>query len=85
MKNISKLIKVTLILTLFMGWGLTAMAQGGAVPPPPPGEHGSTGNQAPDSGGSAPIGGGIAILLSLGAAWGGKKVYQAYKGRDKLI
>ena len=83
MKNISKFIKVTLILTLFLGWSLISMAQG---PPPPPGGHGATSNQAPgDSGGNAPIGGGIAILLSMGAAWGGRKVYQAYKDRDRLI
>ncbi len=30
-------------------------------------------------GGSAPIGSGIAILLSLGAAYGGRKVYKAWK------
>ena len=75
MKNITKLVKVTLILVLFMGWNLLAMAQG--PPPPPGGGHGQTGNQA--AGGSAPIGGGIAILLSMGAAWGGKKVYDESK------
>ena len=84
MKNIAKRVKITLILTLFMGWGVIAMAQG--PPPPTPGGHGLQGNKAPgETGGGAPIGGGIAILLSLGAAWGGKKVYQAYKDRDKLI
>ena len=83
MKNIAKHAKITLTLALFLGWGLFAMAQG--PPPPPGGGHGQTGNQAPANGGSAPIGGGIAILLSLGAAWGGKKVYQAYKDRDRLI
>jgi hypothetical protein len=77
MKNITKHAKITLILTLFMGWGLLAMAQG-PPPPPPGGGHGATGNQP--AGGEAPIGGGIAILLTLGAAWGGRKVYQAYKG-----
>ena len=39
--------------------------------PPPPGG----GTNGPPIGGGAPIGSGIAILLSLGAAWGGKKVY----------
>ncbi len=75
MKDIAKFVKVTLILTLFLGWGLVSMAQ--APPPPPGGGHGSPNNEGP--GGGAPIGGGIAILLSLGAAWGGRKVYQAYK------
>ena len=80
MKNIAKQAKVTLILTLFLGWGLVAMAQS---PPPPPSEHGRLSNQAAGSnGGNAPIGGGIAILLSLGAAWGGKKVYQAYQVKE---
>lgn len=78
MKNITKFTKVTLILTLFLGWGLFAMAQG--PPPPPGGGHGETGNQ--NAGGDAPIGGGIAILLSMGAAWGGRKVYQAYKKEE---
>jgi len=46
------------------------------VPPPPPPDHGSTGNQ---NGGNAPIGSGILILIGLGAAYGGKKVYDMRK------
>ncbi len=46
------------------------------VPPPPPPGHGSTGNQ---TGGNAPIGGGLFILLGLGAVYGGKKVYNKRK------
>ena len=80
MKNIAKLIKFIPILVLFIGWNLTAMAQGG-VPPPPP-DHGEINNQPAGSGGGAPIGGGIAILLSLGAAYGGKKVYQVYQNKE---
>ena len=80
MKNITKLTKTTLILALFLGWNLVAMAQGGP-PPPPGGGHGQGGNQNP--GGGAPIGSGIALLLSLGAAWGGKKVYSAFKEEEK--
>ncbi len=38
----------------------------------PPADHGTTANQ---SGGGAPIGGGLFILLSLGVAYGGKKLY----------
>ena len=84
MKNATKLAKIAktiLILTLFMGWSLLAMAQGGP-PPPPGGGHGDGGDQPPGTGGSAPIGSGIAILLSLGAAWGGRKVYQAYRQEE---
>ena len=43
--------------------------QADAPPPPPPG-HNTTGNVP---GGGAPIGSGMAILLALGAAYGGKK------------
>jgi hypothetical protein len=42
-------------------------------PPPPPEGHGQTGNQPP--GGGAPIGSGLAIMLALGAAYGGKKLH----------
>ena len=80
MKNIVKFTKIALILALFMGWNLVAMAQGGP-PPPPGGGHGQTGNQNP--GGGAPIGGGIAMLLTFSAAWGGKKVYKAFEESEK--
>ncbi len=49
------------------------------TPPPPnggqtPGEGGNT-----PVGGGAPIAGGLSILLALGAAYGGKKVYDFRK------
>jgi len=51
-------------------------------PPPPPGiGHGSATNQP---GGSAPIGSGIGILLALGAAYGGKKIYKVWKNKENL-
>jgi len=69
--------KIKFILTglfiLFLSIGI--MAQG---PPDPPGEHGGDGDVP---GGNAPIGGGIFILLGLGAAYGGKKVYNL-KNKD---
>ncbi|PIQ31054.1 MAG: hypothetical protein COW63_08520 [Bacteroidetes bacterium CG18_big_fil_WC_8_21_14_2_50_41_14] len=46
-------------------------------PPPPPSDHGGTGNAPADGG--APIGGGLFILLGLGAAYGGKKLYDLRK------
>ena len=49
------------------------------VPPPPPPGHGSTGNQ---TGGNAPIGGGLFILIGLGAAYGGKKLYDKRKEEE---
>jgi len=50
-----------------------------APPPPPAGGHGQSGNQTADSGGGAPIGGGLGILMALGAAYGGRKIYMAWK------
>lgn len=50
---------------------LVLIAQG--APPPPPGEHGESGNQP--AGGGASITGGMGILLALGAAYGGKKIW----------
>jgi len=47
------------------------------VAPPPPGNHGTSGNDS--LGGGAPIGGGLFILLGLGAAYGGKKWYDHRK------
>jgi hypothetical protein len=41
-------------------------------PPAPPDDPGTGGGPV---GGGAPIGSGLAILLSLGAAYGGKKVW----------
>jgi hypothetical protein len=45
-------------------------------PPPPPDSHGETGNQSPPGGG-VPVGSGLVILLALGAAYGGKKLFDA--------
>jgi len=52
------------------------------VPPPPPGGHGTGGNVP--AGGTGSITGGIGILLALGAAYGGKKVYKAWKDKDQI-
>jgi len=41
-----------------------------------PGDPGNPGNPV---GGGAPIGGGTLILVALGAAYGGKKVYKIFK------
>jgi len=46
------------------------------VPPPPPPNHGSTGNQ---TGGNAPIGGGLFILLGLSVSYSIKKLYSLKK------
>jgi len=66
MKN--SVIKLMLIVAISVS-SLPLLAGG---PPPPPGDHGGTGNA---NAGSAPIGGGLFILLGLGAAYGGRKLY----------
>ncbi len=73
MKNLHKILILTLVI--LTATSVNVLAQ---VPPPPPPSHGSTGNQ---SGGNAPIGGGLFILLGLGAAYGGRKLYQNRKDR----
>jgi hypothetical protein len=67
-----RLIAAVLTITFITINPLVLIAQGGD-PPPPIGEHGQTGNQPP--GGGAPICSGMVILLALGAAYGGKKLY----------
>jgi len=71
-----KKIIVQLILVITFTLSAQALLAQGA-PPPPPGGHGSSQNQ-PANGGGAPIGGGLGILLALGAAYGGRKIYQAW-------
>lgn len=46
-------------------------------PPDPPGDHGSGNDE--ESGGGAPIGSGLFILLGFGAAYGGRKLYKMNK------
>ena len=57
-----------MMFILFMSLGHLALAQ-----PMTPSQHGEDGNQP------APIGSGIAILLTLAGAYGAKKVYDARK------
>ena len=73
MKSLNKIL--TLAAVLLVSISLSAQS------PPPPNNDGG-GSTAPPSGGSgntvggnAPIAGGLFILLGLGAAYGGKKLY----------
>ena len=72
--------KVKIIFTgliiLFLSFGV--MAQSG--PPDPPGGHGEPGDQPPSG---AAVGGGLFMLLGLGVAYGGKKVYAIMKQKEK--
>jgi hypothetical protein len=76
-----KTITHTILTLTFVMASFALMAQGGP-PPPPSGGHGSGTNQP--AGGGAPIEGGIGILLALGAAYGGRKVYKAFKNKSAL-
>jgi len=69
-----KTIKITTIVFLIFILPFISVGQGNV--PPPPDNHGESGDQ---ENGSAPIGGGIAMLLTMGAAYGGKKYYDYRK------
>jgi hypothetical protein len=68
--------KITLLVFALCSLTLAQNSFADTNPPNPPGEHGAQENQ---SGGSAPIGGGLFILLGMGAAYGGKKLYDYRK------
>jgi len=73
MKKVVKNIVATLVLVAFLMISGTVLADA----PPDPGGDPGTGGGTPVGG--SPIGGGIAILLSLGAAYGSKKIYNLRK------
>ena len=50
-----------------------------SAPPPPPPPGGPGGGDQPIGGGAAPIGSGLVMLVSMGAAYGAKKIYNARK------
>ena len=54
------------------------LATASAPPPPPPPPNGGAGDPNP-IGGGAPIGSGLVMLISMGAAYGAKKVFDARK------
>jgi len=68
---------VNLIITgLFVA--LPVIIASASAPPPPPPPGGPTGGDTP-IGGAAPIGSGLVMLISMGVAYGAKKVYDARK------
>lgn len=73
----TRYIKTLLIAGMCLA-GSQLLAQG---PPNPPDNPNSGGGPV---GGSAPVGTGIGILLALGAAYGGKKVYNAFRNKQAL-
>ncbi|MCK4407396.1 MAG: hypothetical protein KAV44_06950 [Bacteroidales bacterium] len=80
MKILKKILGITILCIIFGLITITAFSQGPGPPPPP--DHGSIGNQ---NKGGAPIGGGLFILLGLGAAYGGFKGYKFYKKKNKSM
>jgi hypothetical protein len=75
MKNSIKILFFIITFVFIANNGFTQ-----APPPPPTGAgHGATGNQ---NGGSAPVGGGMFILLGLGIAYGGRKIYRLFANNE---
>lgn len=70
-----KALKSLLVISIFLAFPLFLAAQ---TPPHPNGGGGPGGGNTP-VGGTAPIGGGLVIMMALGAAYGSKKVYKAFK------
>lgn len=68
------------LMTAFL-WAGVSIVFAQEPPPPPGGGHGQSGNQTP--GGSAPLGSGIALLLTLAAGYGAKKVYDLRQKLDQ--
>lgn len=75
--------KTLIILIMILGFSVMSfklMSQS-SPPQPPGGGHGTSDNQTP--GGDAPIKNGIGILLLLGTAYGGFKIYRARKTKTE--
>jgi len=72
--------KILIKLTFIIAFTISSTALLAQGPPPPPGDPNSGGGPV---GGNAPIGSGIAILLSLGAAYGGRKVYKYWQSQKE--
>ena len=68
---VKKTIRIFIALTFFASLSLLSFAD---LPPDDPAEFGPGTGDKPVGGGS-PLGGGLIILASLGAAYGARKVY----------
>ena len=65
--------KLFVLSVLAIFFSLTLLAQ---APPPPPSNAGAGGGPV---GGSAPIGSGLVLLITLAAGYGAKKVFNSKK------
>jgi hypothetical protein len=70
-----KAIKSLIVIGLFLSLPLLSLAQ----TPPHPNGGGGPGSGNTPVGGGAPIGGGLIIMMVMGAAYGSKKVFKAFK------
>lgn len=73
MKNHFRIFISFFILAIMLSIHTISFAQ--PPPPPPGGGHGLGGNQGAGPSQGAPIGGGLEILMVLGALYAGKKAY----------
>jgi len=76
MKNKFKILAISLTFGILIGISAISIAQ-----PPPPGPatgHGQNGDQEP-AGGMAPVGGGLIMLLSMGATYFAFRVFHTKK------
>jgi hypothetical protein len=64
----------TFLTFIFVAVSSVLIAQDPPPPPPPEGGHGSGSNQ---TGGSAPLAGGVAMLLTMGAGYAAKRLFDA--------
>ena len=79
---------LAIILTSFffvLSFVLTAQTESPADPGGDPETGDPGGGDALGGGGGAPIGGGTLILIGLGAAYGGRKVYKVYKENQEEL
>ncbi len=70
-----KALRSLAVAGLFLTLPLLSLAQ---TPPHPNGGGGPGGGNTP-VGGGAPIGGGLIIMMVMGAAYGSKKAFKAFK------
>ena len=87
MKKILNTIKQTKILVVAAMLSLISIAGFAQTGPPPPPQGDLEGTTAQDNklGGNAHLGGGIIILLTLGLAYGGKRLYDLRKEHKEDI
>ena len=82
-KNTIQKVKKLILVAVFSLFMVVAFAQN--PPPPPGGGTGSENNSGNQLGGNAHIGGGMIILLALGLAYGGKRLYDLKKEQKEEV